>query len=231
VENEVPDTFATWKGETVVGELAMLVIVDGPSPGKRFLLEQPVFLIGRDERCNLVIPDRQVSRQHSSIAMKGDHYVLKDLGSKNGTFVNGQALEKEYTLQDGDEIQIAYCCKMAFVGAEATAPVILEEHFHGLSMNLESKRVWVSGKELAPPLSLAQYRLLELLYQEPGRVYSRDEVVETVWPEDDREGISEQAIDALARRLRERLAEIDPDTQYVITVRGHGFRLDNAANG
>ena len=62
----------------------------------------------------------------------------------------------------------------------------------------------------------------------PGRVYSRDAVVEAVWPEDDRDGISEQAIDALARRLRERLAEVDPDTQYVVTVRGHGFRLENA---
>lgn len=208
----------------------MLVVVDGPSPGKRFLLEQPIFLIGRDELCDLVIPDRQVSRRHSSIAMEGDHYVLKDLDSKNGTFANGQELEGVYTLQDGDEIQIAYCCKLAFVGADATAPVVLEERFHGLRMNLESKRVWVSGKELAPPLSLAQYRFLELLYQESGRVYSRDEVVETVWPEDERDGISEQAIDALARRLRERLAEIDPDTQYVITVRGHGFRLENAAN-
>jgi DNA-binding response OmpR family regulator len=53
-------------------------------------------------------------------------------------------------------------------------------------------------------------------------------VVETVWPEDEREGISEQAIDALARRLRERLAEMDPETLYVVTVRGHGFRLENA---
>jgi DNA-binding response OmpR family regulator len=130
-------------------------------------------------------------------------------------------------LRDGDEIQIAYCCKLAFVAAEATAPVIHEGQTQGLRMDLESKRIWVAGKELSPPLSLAQYRLLELLYTEPGRVYSRDEVVEAVWPEDDREGISEQAIDALARRLRERLAELDPRTPYVLTVRGHGFRLEN----
>lgn len=106
--------------------------------------------------------------------------------------------------------------------------MVLEEQVQGLHMDLESKRLWVGDKELRPPLSLAQYRLLELLYQEPGRVYSRDDVVEAVWPEDEREGISEQAIDALARRLRERLAEIDPNTQYVITVRGHGFRLEGA---
>ncbi len=41
-----------------------------------------------------------------------------------------------------------------------------------------------------------------------------------------RDGVSEQAIDALVRRLRDRIAELDPKHQYIITVRGHGFRLD-----
>ena len=205
----------------------MLLMVEGPSPGKRVFLEKPTLLIGRDETCDLVIADRQVSRQHARIVLKGDGYILTDMGSKNGTFVNGREVGAPHTLQDGDEIQIAYCCKLTFVGAEATAPVILEEKVHGLRMDLESKRVWVAGKELVPPLSLAQYRLLELLHEEPGRVYDREEVVQAVWPQDDRDGISEQAIDALARRLRERLAEADPQTQYVITVRGHGFRLEN----
>lgn len=213
----------------MLAETAMLMVVEGLEPGKRIFLEKGALLIGRDEeKCDLVIADRQVSRHHALISLEDDGYILKDLGSKNGTFLNGRELDSPQALQDGDEIQIAYCCKMAFVGADATAPVLLEELAHGLRMDLESKRVWVAGKELEPPLSLSQYRLLELLYDEPGRVYSRDEVVEAVWPEDDRDGISEQAIDAMARRLRERLAEADPAAQYVITVRGHGFRLENA---
>jgi predicted component of type VI protein secretion system len=207
----------------------MLLVVEGAEPGKRVFLDRAELLIGRDEEeCDLVVAERQVSRHHALISLTDEGYTVRDLGSKNGTFLNGQELEGPHLLQDGDEIQIAYCCKMAFVGADATAPVILEERRHGLRMDVESKRVWVAGKELAPPLSLAQYRLLELLYDEPGRVYSREEVVQAVWPEDDREGISEQAIDAMARRLRERLTEADPDTQYVVTVRGHGFRLENA---
>jgi hypothetical protein len=175
-----------------------------------------------------VIPDRQVSRRHARIRLEGERYLIEDLGSKNGTFVNGHEVQGARPLQDGDEIQIALCCKLAFVAAEATAPVLFEEPRLGLAMDLESKRVYVAGRELDPALSPAQYRLLELLYEDPGRVYSRDEVVEAVWPEDDRGGITEQAIDALARRLRERLAEVDPARQYVITVRGHGFRLENA---
>jgi DNA-binding winged helix-turn-helix (wHTH) protein len=214
----------------VSAETAMLLMVEGPSPGRRIFLEKPTLLIGRDERCDVAVPDRQVSRQHASVSLEGEGYIVRDLGSKNGTFVNGQELRGPHALQDGDEIQVAYCCKLTFVGAEATAPVFLDEQVQGLRMDLESKRVWVAGKELSPPLSLAQYRLLELLYHEPGRVYSRDEVVQAVWPEDERDGISEQAIDALARRLRERLVEVDPVSQYVITVRGHGFRLENVAN-
>jgi DNA-binding response OmpR family regulator len=59
-------------------------------------------------------------------------------------------------------------------------------------------------------------------------VVSRDEIIAVVWSEEEAEGVSEQAIDALARRLRERIAEIDPENKYVETVRGHGFRLNLA---
>ncbi len=209
-----------------MAEMPMLLVLEGPEAGQRIVIEQQPLIIGRDETCDLVIPDRQVSRQHARIRLEADRYILEDLGSKNGTFVNGQELPGPYPLQDGDKIQIALCCRLVYVDAEATAPLIFERHPQGLRLDLESKRVWVAGQELDPPLSLAQYRLLELLNKEPDRVCSRDEVVAAVWPEDERDGISEQAIDALARRLRERLAELDPDTQYIITVRGHGFRLD-----
>ena len=56
-------------------------------------------------------------------------------------------------------------------------------------------------------------------------------ILPDVWPEALGEGVSEQAIDALVRRLRDRLNEVDPDAQYIVTVRGHGFRLDNPEFG
>jgi hypothetical protein len=211
-------------------EMAILLVLEGPRPGHRIPVDGPELTIGRHEECGLVIPDRQVSRKHARIWQEGGHYVIEDLESKNGTFVNGQELTGPRALQDGDEIQIALCCRLAFVAADATVPTLAQETPRGLRLDLETKRVSIGGRELDPPLSLPQYRLLELLYQDPGRVYSREQVVEAVWPEENRDGISEQAIDALARRLRERLTEADPTkAQYVVTVRGHGFRLENAA--
>ncbi len=95
-----------------------------------------------------------------------------------------------------------------------------------LEIEVGQRSVSIQGKELNPPLSLAQFRLLRLLYEADGAVCSRDEIVNVVWPETDGIGVSEQAIDALVRRLRDRLAELD-SYNYVVTVRGHGFRLDN----
>ncbi len=212
-------------------DVAMLMVREGASPRRQWSLQGAVVVIGRGEDCHIVIEDRQASRHHARITQTEDGYVLEDLGSKNGTFLNGQPLTTPTVLKDGDEIGIAFAAKLAFVDAGATAPLLFDvEAEPVLRMDTAAKRVWVAGKELDPPLSLAQYRLLELLYEHRDRVVSREEVVSAVWAEDEAEGVSEQAIDALARRLRERIAEADPDHQYVVTVRGHGFRLEHAAD-
>jgi DNA-binding winged helix-turn-helix (wHTH) protein len=56
---------------------------------------------------------------------------------------------------------------------------------------------------------------------------SRQELVSTVWGDEQSAGVSDQALDALIRRLRDRIADLDPSHQYIVTVRGHGLRLDN----
>jgi hypothetical protein len=210
-------------------DVAMLMVRQGSSPRHQWTLQGAAVVIGRGEDCHVIINDRQASRHHARITQTEDGYVLEDLGSKNGTFLNGQSLTVPTVLKDGDEIGIAFAAKLGFVDAGATAPLHFKEELGpAIRMDIEAKRVWVVDQELDPPLSLAQYRLLELLYENRNRVVSREEVVSAVWAEDEAEGVSEQAIDALARRLRERIAEVDPDHQYVVTVRGHGFRLEYA---
>jgi DNA-binding response OmpR family regulator len=209
-------------------EMAMLIMLEGGDPNQRRVIDRETLTIGREDNCDLVLADRQVSRCHALIRKENELYILEDCGSKNGTFVNGQEVKGTCPLQDGDEIQIALRFKLAFVDAGATTPLFFDEgKATGLRLDKASRTVWVEGKEIDPPLSPAQYRLLELLYDGKGRVCSRDEIVQAVWPEDAKEGISEQAIDALARRLRDRISEADPAGQYIVTVRGHGFKLEN----
>jgi len=213
-------------------EFAILLVQEGNSPRNIWELDKQEIIIGRGDDCDVVVNDRQASRQHAKIIREGERYKLLDLNSKNGTFLNGTPLgAKSQYLSDGNQIGIALGSRLVFVDAGATAPLFVESELKAeIRMDAAAKRVWVMGKELTPPLSLAQYKLLELLFSRQGGVVSRDDVVAAVWADEEAEGVSEQAIDALARRLRERIAEMDPDTQYVLTVRGHGFRLKNYAD-
>ncbi len=212
-------------------EVAMLILQRSEGSGGRWPLENEVTHIGRSPDCEIILPERVVSREHAQIERREDGYYLFDLGSKNGTFVNGEPVgQVGYRLQDGDEIQIALRFRLTFVDAGATAPLTLDTPAAGAAATLHlddtQRSVHIRDKLLTPPLSAAQYRLLHLLVEADGAVIGRDEIVRTVWPEAEG-GVSEQAIDALVRRLRERLAELEPNHQYIVTVRGHGFRLDN----
>jgi len=208
---------------------AFLSFEEGALAGRKIAVEKDSMIIGRGGaglECDITIPERQVSRQHAVIYREHGQYFVRDLGSKNGTYLNGQPVSETVELYDNDTIQIALCERIRFIGADATLPLDEIESLRGLRIDCESRRVWIGNNEIRPPLSPAQYHLLELLHEQTGRVSSRDEIVSYVWAEVDREGVTEQAIDALVRRLRDRLAEVDADGRYIVTVRGHGFRLD-----
>lgn len=78
-----------------------------------------------------------------------------------------------------------------------------------------------------PLLSAQQFKLLWLLYENNREVVSRLDLVAEVWGDEQAAGISDQALDALVRWLRERIASLDRTHQYINTVCGHNIRLDN----
>ncbi len=213
---------------------AVLIAINGPLKAHRWTVDRPL-LIGRDpERCDVVIPARQVSRCHARLSPQGDRVLLEDLGSKNGTFVNGEPIDTHW-LEDGDIISIALAQRLAFWRSEATLTLPLDEAGQppaarsNLRLTLDplTRRVWVRGQEMAPPLSASQFRLLEVLYHRQGQVVPRADLIAAVWGPQASPAVSNQALDALIHRLRERLAEVDPDFQYLHTVRGQGLRLEN----
>jgi len=215
-------------------ELPTLVAQEGPLQGQRWMIKDNA-VIGRGMECDIVIPDRQVSRFHARFSNTPEGTLLEDLASKNGTHRNGAQVVEPVLLQDGDVIQIALAQSFLYVSSDATLPLesvvthtgSLEVEGLRLKLDVRSHRLWVLGEEMDPPLSVAQFHLLELLYDRQGKVVSRDELVEYVWSEDEAVGVSEQALDALIRRLRDRLAALDPNHNYIVTIRGHGLRLDN----
>jgi hypothetical protein len=102
-------------------EPSRLVIKTGPNPGEAFDLFQEVMVIGRESNNDIIIKDSEISRNHARISRKGGVYVLEDLGSTNGTFVNQQRLTAPRTLVAGDEIGVGTNVVVTFQGPGAAA--------------------------------------------------------------------------------------------------------------
>jgi DNA-binding winged helix-turn-helix (wHTH) protein len=217
-------------------ELPILVAQTGPLSGQRWAVETTL-VVGREPGCEIVIPNREVSRYHARFTLTPEGVTVEDLGSKNGTHCNGKAIAEPTILQDGDIIQIALAQQFLYLGNDATAtipldgneidPITLQPMIGRLRLDQRSRRVWIEENEILPPLSVSQFHLLEMLYDQQGRVVERQTLITSVWGDKEAVGVSEQALDALIRRLRDRLAAVDPTHSYIITMRGHGIRLDN----
>jgi hypothetical protein len=81
-----------------------LVMRSGPTPGAVYPLEGEQLMIGRDSSNAVAINDAEVSRRHARLTFQGGKYVIEDLGSTNGTFINGQRLTGPHVLKPGDVV-------------------------------------------------------------------------------------------------------------------------------
>lgn len=83
-----------------------LVMRVGPSPGKIFTLSQSEVYIGRDINNEIVVNDAEISRRHSRLTAHSGGYTIEDLGSTNGTFVNGQRIAGQQLLEAGQTVRL-----------------------------------------------------------------------------------------------------------------------------
>jgi pSer/pThr/pTyr-binding forkhead associated (FHA) protein len=91
-----------------------LIMRSGPTPGAAFTLEGDQITIGRDSVNEVVINDAEISRRHARLTFQGGKYVLEDLGSTNGTFVNGQRLAGPRVLKAGEVVSFGEQIVMVF---------------------------------------------------------------------------------------------------------------------
>ena len=99
-------------------ECGLFVVESGPKAGSRYGLEAPVTTIGRDGAADILLDDVTVSRRHVEVERVGDRYVVRDVGSLNGTYVNRLRIESA-ELDDGDELQIGRFKLVFFHGTGA----------------------------------------------------------------------------------------------------------------
>lgn len=184
----------------------------------------PEVVVGRESPADLLFSYPQVSRRHARLVRGDNGYAVCDLASRFGTFLNGKPVgETPVALKDGDELVLGGALALKFHDPSETRGGQRIGRLKGVWIDPENEEVWVDGNHLTPALSAAQLVLLKLLDSRPGVFVTREEIVLAVWPDAQLEGVSEEAIDGLIKRLRGRLREAGGDPIEV--RRGRGLRL------
>lgn len=109
--------------------MSSLFVIRGNDQGSRYELEdKETVRLGRDAMCPIRIHDTEVSRQHAELRCSGEVFVLSDLGSSNGTYVNGQRIQ-EHHLSTGDQVQVGRTL-MLFTGPSGDSSEDLSQSIH-----------------------------------------------------------------------------------------------------
>lgn len=103
-----------------------IIMRSGPTPGKVFPIEQEEFLLGRDLGNEIAISDPEVSRRHARFYTRDNNIIIEDLGSTNGTFLNGERISSPQQLRPGDAITLGESIVLVFekAGFDPNATVV-----------------------------------------------------------------------------------------------------------
>jgi sigma-B regulation protein RsbU (phosphoserine phosphatase) len=148
--------------------MAILITLQGPDAGQKYPLDQPCVVLGRQADSTICLPAKVVSRQHAQIVHREDGYYIEDLGSSNGTFLNGRRLSphRPARLTERDRLQIGpYTLALRLMPTLAAAEpnLIVREEISAASLT-QSIYSQAPAQKLQVVLEIAQHlaRTLDL---------------------------------------------------------------------
>jgi predicted component of type VI protein secretion system len=103
-----------------------LKVLRGASAGKEVIVRGPRFFIGRSEECHLRANSDAISRRHCAITVQDDIVRIRDLGSRNGTYVNGTRIDGDHRLEMGDQLRVGPLEFLVTYLVQAKAPAVKE---------------------------------------------------------------------------------------------------------
>lgn len=188
-----------------------------------FVLDNDETVIGRSPEADIVVSEPLASRRHAVISRDAWGYAVVDLGSRNGTLVNGVPVSTARRLRNGDVIQVGTTL-LRFDDPGATLGVSARQPLANLPVwvNEATGEAFAHGRSL--DLAPKELSLLSLLCERAGSICDRVEIATRVWPEYSGR-IGDNNIEALVRRLRQKLADAGAPPETVVTVKKRGYRL------
>jgi pSer/pThr/pTyr-binding forkhead associated (FHA) protein len=190
---------------------------------ERLTLDTDGCTLGRSPACSIVVPRSGISRLHAQIEWVDGHFQLRDLGSVNGTYVNGHRLHAPHFLVQHDLIGLGdTAALLTFVDTDATQAA-------GGRLSYDARRMRFSLSQEPVELTPNQFRLLLHLFHNRGQVCSREQCAEAVWGPDYTPGNDATPLDRLVSTTRAALRRHDPQAQFIETRTGLGYQLADDA--
>lgn len=208
----------------VAGPGAALLIRGGPNSGVTIQLSGHPVTIGRRSDNDVVIDETTVSRRHSLIMESPDGFILRDLNTTNGTFVNRNRIgQAEYPLRHGDQISLGGSEVMLVFRLEGprTRPVDTE----GIRERTPRPGQAPVSDAADASLNPVDAALLSLLASRKGTVVSRSEMLEALWPDGGQDPERSRQLDEAVVRLRSQLAQDPANDAKLVTVGAFGYVL------
>ena len=187
----------------------------GPNNGMTIPVSGSALVMGRGADNDIDVDESTVSRRHAVIIITPSGFILRDLGSANGTYLGSEEIgHREHHLRHGDRIRLA--------GSEATFTFRYKE-MGTVKMGMQQP------DNVAEPddrLGEKESELLRLLESEKGAPVAREEIASRIWPEVPSDEVrSKQLIDRTVLRLRAHLHDDPRRPKRLITVGDHGYLL------
>ncbi len=211
---------------------AFLLVLSGTGDQQPIPLRLNRHVLGHTGHADISFINPYISHQHAEIELRDNQYWLRDLDSKNGTFVEGKRLTEETVLSNGEVFELGRgVLKLKFVDHNTTMTWITEppetvDRGSGLSLDLDRREVFIDGKPIEQQLSPTQFDVLEYMYKNAGKICTRDEIARAGWPKVPPHTISEQLITNCIFNIRSRIEHDRSDPVYLITRAGHGYLLE-----
>jgi DNA-binding response OmpR family regulator len=203
-----------------------VVVVTRPGTPLRFQLECTGEVVaGRAEACDIVLADDVVSRQHASLQRLGEQLLIRDLGSRNGTTVNGRRFAgseafapARATVQIGP-FQLAVSLPES--ASDSTTVMAVQAMNARCYLDLGLHAFYVDGSVAIEGVAGREFALLERLARAAPNVVPNQDLADSIWGEGQWDVYM---LHNLVRRVRRKIGEVTAD-EVLVTVPGAGYRL------
>jgi pSer/pThr/pTyr-binding forkhead associated (FHA) protein len=195
----------------------ILKVIEGAKAGSKVAVKKDRFLIGRSPKCHLSAGSTAISRQHSVIMRHDGKVTIRDLGSRNGTFVNGKKVTEEVELSSGDELAVGPLKFMVMIthGINNTKRSQVETVADAVERTVEKGESGIQDDDIAnwlndPGVNVMSVAETQTIQMDDTNAAQMQKIAEDLADDDTSAGVASDGVEVGSEAMEEAAQEEEP---------------------